>query len=70
MPLKTDNVLLALDLAFSLAARLMAIVEAVKTAAAAGRDDLTAAELQGFVDEDDAARARLAAKIAARRTGG
>lgn len=67
--MKTDNVLLGLELAMSLAQRLMAIVEAARTAAAAGRD-LSAAELQRFVAADDDARARLAAKIAARRAGG
>jgi hypothetical protein len=62
----TANILLGLDLAAALAARVLALVQAASTAAAAGRD-LTADELQRFVEADDLARDRLQAKIDAAR---
>jgi hypothetical protein len=74
-----ERLLIAFDLAASLAGRLFAVTNAIANAAKEGRDDLTAAELVQFTAADDAARvrldrrieqARLAAKTERDRAGG
>lgn len=60
------NLLLAVDLAAGLASRLVSVIAALSAAQSEGRD-LSDGELDAFAEVDDAARARLAAKIAAKR---
>lgn len=67
--MSAEKMLLGLDLAISLATRLLAVSNAMATAAAQGRDDLSDAELDSFAAADDAAALRLQAKIEARRAG-
>lgn len=65
----TTNIMLGLDLAAALAARILAVVQAASQAHAEGRD-LTTDELQRFVDADDASRDRLQGKIDAAKAAG
>lgn len=70
MTTNAANILLGLDLAAALAGRVLQLIQAASTAHAEGRD-LTADELQKFVEADDLARDRLQAKIdAAKKAGG
>ena len=63
------NIVLALELARTAAAYVAQLLGAAGIAHAEGRD-LTNTELDRFRKADDAARAELDAKIAAKRAGG
>lgn len=69
MSANATNIMLGLDLAAQLAARVLALVEAASAAHREGRD-MTPDELQRFVEADDAARDRLQAKIDAAKSSG
>lgn len=64
-----SNLLVAIDALLALMVRGAQVAKLISTAQAQGRD-LTDAELDVIVQENDDARAKLVAAIAARRAGG